>query len=88
MTSADFSNNTVYDIEIRDELDNVHRASFYLEDGLVRVAVGGRMLTVLVGNQRPDIAARSLLTGHLLRESTRAEAKALRTKHVEHRADF
>jgi hypothetical protein len=78
MTSAEFSNNTVYDIEIRDDLNNVHRASFYLENGFIHVAAGGRLLSVLAGHQRPDIAAGSLLKGHLLRESTRAEAKALR----------
>ena len=65
MASAFFSHNTVYDIEVRDGCGNAHRASFFIEYNIVHVAIDGRMLTVAVGNESPEIAAQRLLAGHL-----------------------
>jgi hypothetical protein len=72
---AFFSNNTVYDIEVRDGHGNAHQASFFIEHNIVQVAFDGRMLTVAAGNESPEIAAQRLLAGHLGMGSLR-EAKA------------
>ncbi|QDZ11590.1 hypothetical protein [Devosia ginsengisoli] len=54
----------VRDIEISDGRQ-VHKASYYVENGMLHARIGGKMISLVTGAETSDEAVRRLLSGHI-----------------------